>query len=270
MTLEVKKLYIDSRYRTADSSSDNDFKIQLGRNIVLPDNCQMHIEHCVVPHSWYNIETGINDTMYYSITESGATTYHTITIPSTNYSGTTLVTALNTLLGSWTYFGVSLNVNTNSISITIQAGKTFKILTDAELATQLNGAWTGPSYNPSQPNSCNDIITNRTPYTNTNSTPWTSGMLNLQGFRAVYISSSTITNYNVLGPRGETNIIKKVLTSSDFGYSIIDEVVSDHDYLDCSRLTLNTLEFQVKDCKGNLIPFHDSPISFCVVFTIKP
>jgi hypothetical protein len=268
MALEIKKLYIDSRYRTPDSNSDSDFKIQLGRNIVLPERCQMHIEQAVIPHSWYNIETGINDTMYYTTTLSGVTTCHTITIPSTNYSGTTLVTALQSLLNS-SYFTVTLNVNTNSITISITSGNSFKILTDAELATQLNGTWTGPSYNPSQPNSCNDIITNRTPYTNTHSSPWTSGMLNLQGFRAVYISSSTLTNYNVLGPRNENNIIKKVLTSSDFGYSIIDEIVSDHDYLDCSRMTVTSIDFQVKDCKGNLIPFHDSPVSFCIVFSVK-
>ena len=36
MTLEVKKIYVDSRYRTADSVDDNAFEIQLARNIYLP------------------------------------------------------------------------------------------------------------------------------------------------------------------------------------------------------------------------------------------
>ena len=64
--LQVKKIYVDSRYRTTDSVSDSNFRIQLGRNIYLPDNCIMHIENCVIPHSWYTIETGLNDTMYLS------------------------------------------------------------------------------------------------------------------------------------------------------------------------------------------------------------
>ena len=50
-TLPIKKIYVDSRYRTADSSSDSDFRIQLGRNIFLPDDCIMHIENVVIPHS---------------------------------------------------------------------------------------------------------------------------------------------------------------------------------------------------------------------------
>ena len=45
-TLPVKKIYVDSRFRTVDSDSDFNFKIQLGRNIYLPDNCIMHIENC--------------------------------------------------------------------------------------------------------------------------------------------------------------------------------------------------------------------------------
>ena len=70
-----------------------------------------------------------------------------------------------------------------------------------------------------------------------------------------------------MGPQGENSIIKKVLTSSDYGYIIIDQVVSDHDYLACGKMSLNTIDFQIRDAKGNFIPFHDSPVSFTVVFS---
>ena len=94
-------------------------------------------------------------------------------------------------------------------------------------------------------------------------------MLSLNGFRAVYISSSTLCNYNTLGSRGETNIVKKVPSSADFGYQIIDQMVSDHDFLSVERMTLSTIDFQVKDVKGNLIPFHGSPISFTIKFSLQ-
>ena len=61
MTLEVKKIYVDSRFCTHDSNSDSDFKIQLSRNIYLPEKCVMHIENITMPHAWYSIEAGIND-----------------------------------------------------------------------------------------------------------------------------------------------------------------------------------------------------------------
>ena len=258
MSLEIKKIYVDSRYCTADSSNDSDFKIQLARNIYLPDNCVMHIENVTMSHSWYTIEVGINDSMYVNL---GGTCF-IATIPSTNYTGASLAAALASALGHG--FSVSYNLNTNKL--TMSNSQTFKILTDAELATGLHGTWSGSSYSRSTPNSCNDIITNR--ITNSDTT-FVTGMLNLNGFRAVYISSSTMSNYNTLGPKGDNNIIKKVPVNADFGYVCIDQHVSDHDFLPVERMTLNTIDFQVRDIKGDLIPFHGSPISFTIVFSLR-
>ena len=254
MALEIKKIYIDSRYSTTESSSDSDFKIQLSRNIYLPEKCVMHIENVTMSHSWYTIETGINDLMYVKL----ETSFYIVTIPSNNYTGASLASTLATALGNG--FSVSYNLNTNKV--TLSNNLVFKIFTDAELATGLNGIWSSRS----NPNSCNDIITNRTA---NDGTTFVSGMLNLNGFRAVYISSSTLSNYNTLGPRGENNIIKKVPVNADFGYICIDQHVSDHDFLPVERMTLNTIDFQVRDVKGDIIPFHGSPISFTIVFSLK-
>ena len=256
MTLEVKKIYVDSRFCTPDSNNDSDFKIQLSRNIYLPEKCVMHVENITMPHAWYSIETGINNLIYVKL---GATCL-IATIPSTNYIGSTFATAVATALGNG--FTSSYEVNTNRL--TISNSQSFKILTDAELATGLNGAWTGPVYNWSSPSSFNDVIANRT---SNSGYSFISGMLSLNGFRAVYLSSSTLSNYNTVGARGENSIIKKVPVNADFGYQIIDQMVSDHDYLSVERMTLSTIDFQVKDVKGNLVPFRGSPISFTIKFS---
>ena len=256
MTLEVKKIYVDSRFCTPDSNNDSDFKIQLSRNIYLPEKCVMHVENITMPHAWYSIETGINNLIYVKL---GATCL-IATIPSTNYIGSTFATAVATALGNG--FTSSYEVNTNRL--TISNSQSFKILTDAELATGLNGAWTGPVYNWSSPNSFNDVIANRT---SNSGFSFFSGMLSLNGSRAVYLSSSTLSNYNTVGARGENSIIKKVPVNADFGYQIIDQMVSDHDYLSVERMTLSTIDFQVKDVKGNLVPFRGSPISFTIKFS---
>ena len=256
MTLEVKKIYVDSRFCTPDSSSDSDFKIQLARNIYLPEKCVMHIENITLPHAWYSIESGINNLLYVKL----GTTCFIATIPSTNYIGSSFATAMTTALGNG--FTVSYEVNTNRL--TISNSQSFKILTDIELATGLNGDWTGPVYNWSSPSSSNDVIANRT---SNSGFSFVSGMLSLNGFRAVYISSSTLSNYNTVGARGENNIIKKVPVNADFGYQIIDQMVPDHDYLSVEKMTLSTIDFQVKDVKCNLVPFKGSPISFTIKFS---
>ena len=267
-SLPVKKIYVDSRYSTNDSDSDSDFKIQLSNNIYLPDDCVMRIENVCIPHSWYTIEKGLNDKMYIKVVQGSTTTYNIITIPSTNYTGASLQTAVQAGLNYFYpgVFTVSYDTLKNAMMISIASGN-FKILTDDELTTGLNGTWTGFAYNTASPTSCNDIITNRTNNFCSPINPFISGCLNLQGFRSVYISSSSLTNFNVLGSRGEQNIIKKVVTSSDFGYLIVDNLTSDHDYLNVSRMTLNTVDFQIRDVRGNIVPLHDSPVSFCIVFS---
>ena len=184
------------------------------------------------------------------------------TIPSKKYNGASLATTLTSALGRG--FTVSYNFKANKL--TMSNGQTFKVLTDAELATGLNGAWTGPVCSWSTRNSCTDRITNRT--TNSDNT-FTSGMLNLNGFSAVYISSASISSYNTVGPKGKNSIIKKVPVNADFGYICIDQHVSDHDFLPVERMTLNTIDFQVRDVKGDIIPFHESPISFTIAFSLK-
>jgi hypothetical protein len=256
--LEIKKIYVDSRFCTPDSYSDSDFKIQLARNIYLPEKCVMHIENITIPHAWYSIEKGINDLVYVKL----GSTCLIATIPSTHYIGSTFATAVATALGNG--FSVSYEVNTNRL--TISNSQSFKILTDAELATGLNGAWTGPVYYRSLPSSCSDVLANRTVNSGYS---FVSGMLSLNGFRAVYISSSTLSNYNTLGPTGENNIIKKVPINADFGYQIIDQMVSDHDFLSVERMALSTDDFQIKDVKGNLVPFRGSPISFTIKFSLQ-
>ena len=83
MTLEVKKIYVDSRFCTPDSNSDSDFKIELSRDLYLPEKCVMHIENVTLPHAWYSIEKGINDSIYVKL----GTSCFIATIPSTNYNG---------------------------------------------------------------------------------------------------------------------------------------------------------------------------------------
>jgi hypothetical protein len=216
-----------------------------------------HLENCVIPHSWYNIEAGLNDTMYYTV--NNEVNFIKAKIPSMNYTGAALATALSGALSN--SLTASYDLNANTITISSSSLNSFQILTDYDLLHKLG---------INNPMSCNDIITNRTTKLNTPSSPWKSGMLNLQGFRGLYISSSTLSNYDTLGPQGENSIVKKIITNADFGYLVIDQSVSAHDYLGCARMTLNTIDFQIRDVRGNFVPLHDSPVSFTIVFTISP
>ena len=64
MSLPVKKIYIDSRYRTSDSLSTSSFKFPLARTLYFPKNTVLYIEDVCIPHTWYTIEAVFNDRLY--------------------------------------------------------------------------------------------------------------------------------------------------------------------------------------------------------------
>ena len=53
---KIKKVYIDSRYKTNDSVSNSDFKFELKEAPDLPDNTVCYIDDICIPHTWYTIE----------------------------------------------------------------------------------------------------------------------------------------------------------------------------------------------------------------------
>ena len=59
--LPIKKIYIDSRFKSSDSVSDSDFKIDLPSTYFMPENTVFYIEDVNVPVSWYSLDQTRND-----------------------------------------------------------------------------------------------------------------------------------------------------------------------------------------------------------------
>ena len=59
MSLPCKKIYIDTRYKTADSVSSSNFKIELPYTLYMPNNTIFHLDDiCSTPYmansgSWF-------------------------------------------------------------------------------------------------------------------------------------------------------------------------------------------------------------------------
>jgi hypothetical protein len=222
MSLPVKKIYIDSQYRTPDSTSTSSFRFPLTRNMYFPKNTVFYIEDVMIPNSWTTIEQGINDTFYFTfywislpVTAFGtrvvapATAYHTplqAVIPPANYTGATFATVLQTAINNAitngpnppTLSGSALNPlafptvtyssNINNISISLSYLNTkIQIPNDYDLAldNNVNWKWSG------SPNSCNNLIGNTGNLNNMYpvGTPFVGGMMNMDVFRNIYLSS---------------------------------------------------------------------------------
>ena len=55
MSLDIKKVYVDTRWRTSDSKSSTDFSIELPRSFIVPDNVVAYIDDIVLPISFPTI-----------------------------------------------------------------------------------------------------------------------------------------------------------------------------------------------------------------------
>ena len=282
---KVKKVYIDSRYKTNDSVSNSDFKFELKESLDLPDNTFAFIDDICIPHSWYTIEE-YNNKLYIvtNLTDSdGYNFYNTfaLEIPIGNYNGPSLATAIQEELQ---YAEPTHNFivvyNSNRGSITIKSSSSlFTVLSDSQVSYFSNNTsvnWVNKdkesvSINLFHPLSLNEVMRHNEsssflPWINEGVNEFESGFIDLLNVHNIYIHSSDLGHYNSIGVRGENTIIKKVPVSSSYGFLIVDSVISQHDKIDVSKQLIKTLHFSLKNVHGDVIDLHGAHISLSIIF----
>ena len=292
--LPCKKIFVDSRNKTSDSLSSSNFKIDLGNTLDVPENTIFYITDVAIPHSWKSVEAH-NDKLYVQVStvstnpSTKANECQIVQLSHGNYNTSTLAAEIKTKLDAAfnsssfpsPVFNVTANLIENNITISpIHSNMHFKVLTQADLKTGLSdiiinlaggawsGGWVGASYDAANPQDINDIIGNNDGRGGFHSqaAPFVSGSIDLHSTKNVYLSSSNLGNFSTLGCNGERTIIKKIPVIANPNEVIFDGSSSGSDYLDCSRCTLRTLQFALKDYNGNEINLHGGSISFSIIF----
>jgi hypothetical protein len=116
---------------------------------------------------------------------------------------------------------------------------------------------------PGNLKSANDVLTLVKPMANT--TSYKTGFVNLNHINNVYITSPNLGSFDTLATFSN-NIIKKVPVTVGYGFMIVDQVMTTNDFLDCSRQTLRTLEFHLRDGRGREIDLKGMYVTFSLVF----
>ena len=121
-----------TRYKTSDSSSNSDFKIQLPMSVSLPKNTVFYIENFVCSHAFFSVESGINDKFYFKLNSL----FYIATIPPSNYNGTTFASALQSAINTTAVANtISFSINQNSRTITPAGSDHLFVLSDSEIFT---------------------------------------------------------------------------------------------------------------------------------------
>ena len=114
--LPIKKIYIDSRFKSSDSASDSDFKLDLPTTLLMPEDTGFYIDDVCIPHTWFPVEDGINNTVVFKA--NGVN--RIATVPAGNYSvkdlGLAIVPAMSSASTSDLFESV-YDIRTNSVTI---------------------------------------------------------------------------------------------------------------------------------------------------------
>ena len=154
--LPLKKIYIDSRGRTADCKSASNFKIELPNTVQMPDNTVFLVTDVYVhaPHVWKTIEEGFNDRLCLMCSTPfppapGSVGRHVIVyLTEGNYKLAELATHIQTRINAsidaiaktYTTFAVTPDATNNSLTISMTGSSStvsFKLYTDAEVVSTI-------------------------------------------------------------------------------------------------------------------------------------
>ena len=283
-------IYIDTKHKNTDSISNSNFRWELPETLSLPHNTIFYVDDICIPHSWYTIEASVNDRIYMQLTTNATTVgtkinvCHFVILTPGNYTLDTLAVEMKAKINSafnGTAVNVAPNILTNTVTVTpTNASYLMKILTDSDIATGMAGVtvtvtdgawgghWTGSTYDQKNPMDINGLINNTDGLSTffSAASPHVTGYVDLEPIKNIYMYSTNLGTFKTIGCKGEVTIIKKIPVTAGPHQMIFSNVTSSSDWLDCSRQTLKTLQFELKDSNDNNINFHGSHVSFSLSF----
>ena len=275
----MQKIYIDSRFRTANSKSESDFNVELPRSFNVPDGVVAHIDDIVIPVSWRTVDAR-NNRCHVAFFTTGATTgiaalESTFTFESSNYDGATFASALEAKLTTaiagfvvQAIFACHYDTPGNILTVAVAdpraaavkaaAPFSFHFRTDAEIA--LSGG--------ANPNTINTIIRNTNQTLITVAEPYKC-FVDLFNTRNLYLTSSALCGYDTVSNFGMDTIVKKIPCTATYNHMIFQSSGSTLDGLDVSKRTLRFLDFKLVDSSFRPIDLQGNHFSFSIVFAQK-
>ena len=259
MSLDIKKIYVDSRFRTSNSNSESDFSIELPRSFNVPDGVVAHIDDIVIPACWTTVDER-NPNCYFTVFSGVNFQDFSFTIPTKNYDGlefaTVLAAKLNETVATFnprpvlsvTYdllqniLVISLS-DSRSASAKAQSPITLQILTDEVLQNPPAGS---NIVRRSDPRTINTILRTSVNTRITEATPWRC-FLDLHPTRNLYLCSAALASYDTVSNFGNDTIIKKIPCAAGFNKLLVQMSGSTLDGLNVSKRSLRYTDFKLVD-----------------------
>ena len=275
------KFYIESKRRV--SGTNEDFVYQLPRGVDLPDS-QAYVDCVLVPNVIYSVRAGFNDKLYVRedlVSTPGGTpvsTYRVVSITAGQYNGVTLAQQVQLALNSATALGansytVTYEVEKAKLSISTTAPNTsfFTIYGENSMPDLWNVS--APSNMITiQPQSANKVcgfMTADSIIGSAGSPAVGPDVIDVQRHHCMYIHSDIGNPDQTFGPRGETDIIRRVIVDAPQNGLAIDRHTTAHDFVDVPAQPLKSMRFSLRGSDGHIVDLHGHEWSFSLIFHEK-
>ena len=260
-----RKLYIDSRFRNAGGSS-SDFQVTIAQSIEVPDSTVAFVDSVHLPNVFTTIHSRNRNLYLAEDAGGGVIAYKTVQLSEGSYNGVTLAAELKGRLDANTQTSATFTVvyQESTGQLTVSSTVSFRFLTEEEARTTHGaGGLTGYAHNQT----AYAVIGWPGETMIIGQTHALSGMINAQPHSTLFLCSTDFGGLGgSLGPRGETNIIRRIVIDKAFGSTVHDLHSTMTDYVNCSGPQLNPISFSLSDAYGNLVDVtgHNFSFSICL------
>lgn len=269
--LDIKKVYIDTRFKTGDSKSNSDFFIDLPRQFNVPDNTVAYIDDIVIPVCWRTVDAR-NSSIYFSVSYDFQVWDLIASITHNNYDGFSFAAELQRAMRD-AASGLSLTIsvvydyNSNVLTIWFSDDRpskpdvmTLRLYSDDAIKSGEHGG-VARAY----PQSANALISLNKNFIITDVAQYVC-YLDLHTTRNLYLISSALAAYDTVSNFGNDTIIKKIPVRGNFNDIIFDNASEGFDFLSVSRRTLRHIDFRLVDSYFNTVDMQNTHWSFSIVF----
>ena len=276
--LNVRKIYIDTRFKRDQYGSNTNFEIDLPQTVECPEDTVIFADEIVIPNTMTTVQAGINDALYFAVFYDTTVKYRQITLPEQNYTLMLFANQLKNLMNSVintaeAEFNVNYNVDKLNISISIsdkRSNKTdtmrWQIFTDANLKEGLYNFRT-----IHDATTCNEILQN---FNISTFEPWYTNdyvviyNIDLHTTKNLYLLADigeyrTITNFPWTG----SCVLKKIQMNVPYNETLFSNVIMPYDCTHASNQSFNRIKFRLVNSRG-LEPNLKNNWSFSLILSV--
>ncbi len=278
--LEVRRIYVDSRFRLPTSRSTSDFDYELPETLDLPADVVAYVTEFTCVNSWDTLD--VNNNKLYLRERIGATYQPRIVeVPQGTYDSDTLQAALQTALNTGALPGLTYTVARSTSTVgtggaapfryytVTSSGGEFALYSKVDMTLLVNRAtWLqqgGPDYDVEDLRSIEEVL--RFPSDSiAYSTSKRSHFIDLRSRHSLYLHSQTFGSTSGIGPNGTRSIIMKCPVHASYGNLVIYEhPAMPQDYLEVNTRTLRRMSFRLADAYNHTIDLNGGHMSFTIL-----